>query len=117
MNQQNIQYIDQVLFTLNDPYYEKFKLLLENLTNDFDISDNDKFQLLKKFLSIATKLTVDRKVKLLKLLWSFQKFRNQFKYFIVPTMTTITEKKQGPFCSLFNDIWTDDFSTCFVRIF
>lgn len=105
----NAKYIGGMLLTVNTNF-DKFTTFLQ-LVNDSEIVDaSQKFFLLKKLLFLSSRLTLQKRHILTKTIWSYSKFRESFKYFLMLMKATSKEEKHnGPFCSLFPNMWTNDF--------
>ena len=106
----NSGYMGHILLTINSNYCNFIKFLEVINTNSYvDISN--RFFLLKTFLTLSSRLILGTRLKLTKLLWSVKSFRDTFCMFnVLFSNTSIKEKHSGPFCSLFPNKWTNEYS-------
>lgn len=110
--QHNSKYLGHILMTFNYNR-ESFIKFLAIVDTNSHISYHSKYVLLKTFLSLSSKLKLDNRLSLTKSLWNVQSFRNIFKSFnLLMHNTSIKEKHNGPFCSLYSNEWAIEYHRC-----
>ena len=103
-------YFGGMLLFMNSNF-ETFKVILRFIGSSPEVDLSRKFFILKRFLIISSKLTLEKKLHLTEALWDINEFRACFQFFNLSIKSNSKEEKtNGPFCSLFSDKWTDDFT-------